>query len=190
MIAKTSVFIATSLDGFIARLDGSIDWLNQANATVPNGEDCGYESFMATVDVIIMGRNTFGQVLSFGEWPYGDTKVVVLSRKGVVIPDALAKPSKRIANTVSSSKETPELLVERLSSEGAQHLYIDGGQTIQSFLSAGLINEFTITVIPILLGEGKPLFGALNSDVLLKHISTNAYAFDFVQSKYSIVKDT
>lgn len=183
VIAKTSVFIATSLDGFIARLDGSIDWLNQANATVPNDEDCGYESFMATVDVIIMGRNTFEQVLSFGEWPYGDTKVVVLSRKGVVIPDA-------IANTVSCSKETPELLVERLSSEGAQHLYIDGGQTIQSFLSAGLINEFTITVIPILLGEGKPLFGALNSDVLLKHISTNAYAFDFVQSKYSIVKDT
>jgi dihydrofolate reductase len=109
-------------------------------------------------------------------------KVVVLSRKGILVPDVLRK-------TVSDSMEAPELLVERLSSEGAKHLYIDGGQTIQSFLSAGLIDELTITIIPILLGKGRSLFGALQSDVILNHISTNAYAFGFVQSKYYISKN-
>nr|WP_277925548.1 dihydrofolate reductase family protein [Anabaena catenula] len=178
---KTSVFIATSLDGFIARLDGSIDWLNQANTVVPHDEDCGYATFMATVDVIVMGRNTFEQVLTFGEWPYGDKKVVVLSRKGIVIPEALRK-------TVSTSSAAPESLIEMLSLEGVQNLYIDGGQTIHSFLSAGLLNELTITTIPILLGSGKPLFGVIKSDILLKHVITNAYAFGFVQSKYDVLK--
>lgn len=182
MTAKASVFIATSLDGFIARPDGNIDWLNQANTVVPDGEDCGYASFMTTVDVIVMGRNTFEQVLTFGEWPYGDRKAVVLSQQGVVVPVSLRE-------TVSVSAEAPELLVEMLSSEGAQHLYVDGGQTIQSFLNAGLISELTITVIPILLGAGKPLFGALKSDIVLKHLSTNAYEFGFVQSKYFVVKE-
>jgi dihydrofolate reductase len=165
MTAKASVFIATSLDGFIARPDGSIDWLNQANATLPEGEDCGYTSFMETIDGIIMGRNTFEQVLTFGEWAYGDKQVVVLSRKGA-----------------------PEVLVERLSAAGAQHLYVDGGQTIRSFLNAGLLNELTITVIPILLGTGKSLFGTLKADIVLRHMSTHTYDFGFVQSKYSVVR--
>ncbi len=182
MTAKTSAFIATSLDGFISRPDGSIDWLNQANTLVPSGEDCGYESFMATVDAIVMGRNTFEQVLTFDEWPYGEMKVVVLSRKGVVVPDALRK-------NVSASMEAPELLVERLSSEGAQHLYVDGGKTIQSFLNVGAIDEITITVIPILLGTGRSLFGPLKLDVILRHVSTNTYTFGFVQSKYCVIKD-
>jgi dihydrofolate reductase len=181
MTAKASVFIATSLDGFIARPDGSIDWLNQANATLPEGEDCGYTSFMETIDGIIMGRNTFEQVLTFGEWAYGDKQVVVLSRKGVAIPEALKK-------TVSASTEAPEVLVERLSAAGAQHLYVDGGQTIRSFLNAGLLNELTITVIPILLGTGKSLFGTLKADIVLRHMSTHTYDFGFVQSKYSVVR--
>jgi dihydrofolate reductase len=180
-MAKASVFIATSLDGFIARLDGRIDWLNQANTVVPDGEDCGYTAFIATVDAIVMGRNTFEQVLTFGEWPYGDRRVVVLSRQGIVVPDALRQ-------TVSVSEVAPALLVQRLSAEGVQHLYVDGGQTIQSFLRAGLLGELTITVIPILLGTGKPLFGALAADVSLQHISTNIYPFGFVQSKYRIVQ--
>lgn len=179
MTAKTSVFIATSLDGFIARSDGSIDWLNQANATVPSGEDCGYESFMATIDTIVMGRNTFEQVLTFDQWPYGDRQVVVLSKTGVVIPQALREH-------VSVSSELPELLVDRLTAAGAQHLYIDGGQTIQSFLRSGLIQELTITVIPVLLGSGKPLFGSLESDISLQHLETHAYPFGFIQSKYRI----
>jgi dihydrofolate reductase len=182
MMAKASVFIATSRDGFIARSDGSIDWLNQANATVPSGEDCGYATFIATVDTIVMGRNTFEQVLTFDQWPYDDRQVVVLSKTGLVIPNALREK-------VSVSSELPPVLVDRLTAAGAQHLYIDGGQTIQSFLRSGLIQDLTITVIPILLGEGKPLFGPLESDVLLQHISTHAYPFGFVQSKYRVVTE-
>jgi dihydrofolate reductase len=180
---NTSVFIATSLDGFIARPDGSIDWLIQANAAVPKGEDCGYKAFMDTVDILVMGRNTFEQVLSFDEWPYSDKRVIVLTRKGVEIPAALRQ-------TVSATSEPPAMLAKRLESEGAQHLYIDGGQTIQSFLSAGLINELTITIIPILLGAGRPLFGPIKSDIALIHLSTQAYPFGFVQSKYRVVKET
>lgn len=179
MSVRASVFVATSLDGYIARLDGSIDWLVQANAAVPNGEDCGYKAFMETVDALVMGRNTFEQVLTFGEWPYGDKKVVVLTRKGVAVPEALRQ-------TVSTSSEAPVSLAERLSSAGLQHLYIDGGQTIQSFLRGGLIDELTITAIPILLGEGKPLFGSVRQDVHLAHVSTHAYPFGFVQSKYRV----
>jgi dihydrofolate reductase len=183
MTIKSSVFIAISLDGFIARTDGSIDWLNEANSIVPKGEDCGFVGFMESVDVLVMGRNTFEQVLSFGEWSYGDKKLVVLSQKGVAIPD-------KIKNTVSMSSEDPKTLVERLASEGAKHLYIDGGKTIQSFLAAGLINEITITTIPVLLGTGLPLFGPLKKDINLKHVSTNAYPFGFVQSMYCIEQNT
>ncbi len=178
-VTKSSVFIATSLDGFIARPDGNIDWLNQANTVVPDGEDCGYGDFFKAVDVLVMGRNTFEKVLAFNPWPYGDKRVIVLSRRGVVVPEELRK-------TVSTSAEAVELLVKRLFFEGARCLYIDGGQTIQSFLKAGLISEITITVIPILLGTGKPLFGPLETDIKLKHVSTIAYPFGFVQSKYAV----
>lgn len=181
MTIKASVFIATSLDGFIARPNGDIDWLNDANAVVPAGEDCGYRAFMDSVDVLVMGRKTFEQVLTFGEWSYGAKKVVVLSRKGVTLPQELSK-------TVSTSAATPKQLVERLSLEGAQNIYVDGGKTIQSFLDNGLIDDITITVIPVLLGEGLPLFSSLKSDVHLKHVSTTSYPFGFVQSKYSVEK--
>lgn len=178
---KVSVFIATSLDGFIARKDGSLDWLNQVNAVVPSGEDCGFHTFLASVDVLVMGRITFEQVLTFGQWPYGDKKVVVMSSKGLKIPDHLSK-------TVSTSSESPKDLVNRLSAQGANHLYVDGGVTIQRFYQAGVLDEITVTLIPIILGEGKSLFGYLMKDILLKHISTHAYDFGFVQLKYSCVK--
>jgi dihydrofolate reductase len=143
------------------------------------GEDCGFLAFMDSVDVLVMGRNTYEQVLSFGEWPYGDTKVVVLSRKSTVIPDQLQ-------GTVSTTADSPKELIERLSAEGAKHVYVDGGKTIQSFLTEGLINEITTTVIPVILGSGITLFGPVPSDVKLKHISTQAYSFGFVQNKYCI----
>ena len=173
---RNLIYIAQSLDGYIADKNGGIDWLNEANAVVPKGEDCGYFEFMSSVDVLVMGRNSFEKVLSFGEWPYGETKVVVLSRKVVAIPD-------KINNTVSTSSEDPKTLVEKLASEDIKHLYVDGGKTIQSFLAAGLI---TITTIPVLLGTGLPLFGPLKKDINLKHVSTNAYPFGFVQNRYCI----
>lgn len=177
MSATTSVFIATSLDGFIARPDGCIDWLLQANTLMPAGEDCGIQAFMDSVDVLVMGRKSFEQALDFDPWPYAGKPVVVLSHHGVEVPPALR-------DSVSVSAEAPADLLARLSAAGARKLYIDGGQTIQGFLRAGLIDELIITVIPVLLGAGRPLFGPLDADVALTHVETRAYPFGFVQSRY------
>lgn len=179
MIIAASVFVATSLDGFIARSDGSIDWLVETNAVATSGEDYGYRDFMDTVDAIVLGRLTFEQVLTFGEWPYGEQRVVVLSGKGVGVSEAIRR-------TVSVTAEPPPKLAERLATEGVRHVYVDGGQAIQGFLAAGPISAITVTVVPVLLGSGRPLFGSLAADVALKHVSTRAYLNGFVQSKYRV----
>ncbi len=106
MSIQASVFIATSLDGYIAREDGKLDWLYTANATVPEGEDCGYSDFMKTVDVLVMGRKTYEKVLSFGLWPYGGTSVIVLSSNKIEIPNELVQ-------SVSCSSESPKELCKR-----------------------------------------------------------------------------
>lgn len=182
MSLKSSVFIATSLDGFIARTGGELDWLDAANATVPKGEDCGYHALMESIDALVMGRKTYEKVLSFGQWPYGSTPVIALSKNKIKIPDQLAQ-------TVSHSSESPKELCERLSNEGAKRLYIDGGITIQRFLTERLIDDLTITIIPIILGSGTPLFGDLEKDISLTHIATKTYNFGFVQLTYGVVKD-
>jgi dihydrofolate reductase len=181
MTVRASVFIATSLDGFIARPDGNIDWLNDANSVVPSGEDCGYNEFMKSVDVLVMGRNTFELVLTFDAWPYEGKRVVVLSSKPLIVPS-------RLSDMVSASSESPDVLVSRLSSEGVQGLYVDGGITIQRFLAAGLIDDITITLIPVILGQGRPLFGPLEKDIPLVHEATKAFEFGFVQVKYRIAR--
>ena len=178
----SSVFIATSLDGFIARSNGDLDWLDAANASVPEGEDCGYNDFMKDIDILVMGRKTYEKVLSFGVWPYGDKPVIILSRNKIEFPPYLPK-------TVSCSSELPEDLCKRLSSEGAKQLYIDGGLTIQRFLADGLIDNITITTIPIILGEGIPLFNGPKNDILLKHIKTKVFHFGFVQTTYKVIKN-
>jgi dihydrofolate reductase len=133
---------------------------------------------MHGVDALVMGRRTFEQVLGFEAWPY-DKPVTVLSRGAPRIPAALA-------SKVTTCAESPRTLVERLSRQGAKHLYVDGGLTIQSFLAAGLVDEVTITVIPVLLGAGRALFGPLAEDVTLDHLSTKAFDFGFVQNRYRI----
>ena len=175
----SSVFIATSLDGFIARENGELDWLYTANAPVPEGEDCGYIEFMATVDVLVMGRKTYEKVLSFGMWPYGKKTVIVLSSKKIEFPNDFGQ-------NVSCSSESPRELCERMASKGAKRLYVDGGITIQRFLAEGLINDITITVIPILLGCGIPLFANAGKDISLKHVTTKTYDFGFVQLTYEV----
>jgi len=179
MPIKACVFIAVSLDGFIARPDGSIDWLDQANTLVPEGEDFGFRDFMDRTDALIMGRNTFEKALTFREWPYADKLVVVMSRKGVKIPEALSE-------SVITSSESPGVLLSWLAVKGAIQVYVDGGQTIQRFLQEGLIDELNITTIPILLGSGRPLFGSLKADINLRHIFTKTYPFGFVQSRYAV----
>lgn len=169
-----SVFIATSLDGFIARSDGSLDWLPGDDV-----EDHGYTEFMATVDALVMGRKTFETVLTFGEWPFGTKPVVVLSSN----PTALVAPPGAVCTMMSG---TPAEVVAQLAARGMQHLYIDGGVTIQRFLDAGLIQRVIITRVPVLLGSGIPLFGPVAHDIRLTHVATRAYPSGLVQSEYLV----
>ncbi|KTC64958.1 dihydrofolate reductase (plasmid) [Legionella adelaidensis] len=176
---KLSIFIAISLDGYIARHDGSIDWLIEANHLAPPGEDCGYKAFISTVDLMIMGRHSFEKVLSFNEWPYGNLPIIVLTSGSIDVPEHLEP-------FVSISNKKPHDLYQELEEKNFQHIYIDGGITIQQFLHAGLINEVTLTLIPILIGTGKRLFGDLDQDIELNHIATTSYLGGFVQIKYQI----
>lgn len=149
---KCSVYIATSADGFIAKPDGDIEWLIR-----PEYSDAGkiglvYDEFISTVDAIVMGRHTFEKALTFGEWHYEGTEVIVLTTQNLKVPADLT-------GRVRFESGSPQEIVTMLAKEGKRHLYIDGGITIQRFLEAKLIDELTITVIPILLGGGIPLFG-------------------------------
>lgn len=171
---KTSVFIATSLDGFIAREDGNLDWLNTVEN--PSGDDFGYSDFIAGIDAIVMGRVTFEKVLTFPTWPY-DRKVFVLSTTLMAVPENLSDRS-------SVLSMSPSAILHYLEGLGYSHIYLDGGKTIQNFLEEDLVDELTITRIPILLGRGIPLFGELSHDILFDHIQTMTYAHGLVQNRY------
>jgi len=178
---KISVYIGTSLDGFIARPDGDIDWLMAAD-TSGGSDDYGYKEFSDSVDCMIMGRNTFEKVLNFPEWPYEGKRLVVLSRTLKTIPAELED------NVALYSGPITEL-VKQLENEGCQRLYIDGGKTIQSFLNEGLITDLNITRVPVVLGEGLSLFGKTKQDIQLKHIATTTFENGFVQSIYDVVNE-
>ena len=177
---KCSGFIATSVDGFIARPDGDIDWLHRPEYAAKDGGDFGYGTFINAVDALVMGRNTFEKVMTFDPWPYEGTPVVVLTRRPMPIPDALA-------GKVCVESGPPEEVLARLAARGHEHLYIDGGATIQRFLQAGLIDEITINQVPILLGGGIPLFGSLGTETPLELIESVRYANGFVISQYRMV---
>jgi dihydrofolate reductase len=178
MSIKASVYIATSLDGFIARKDGNLDWLLGDSTSA---EDYGYAEYMSTVDVLVMGRITYEKVLTFGEWPYTGKRVVVLSRSLSIkdIPKALT------ANVELHPGPATEL-VAALEASGAKHIYVDGGKVIQAFLVVGLIQMLTITRIPVLIGSGIPLFGETDRDIKLHHLTTTAFANGYVQSTYQV----
>ncbi len=167
-----SVFIATSVDGFIARPNGDLDWLPAGG-----GEDHGYNEFIASVDAIVLGRKSFEKVLTFDPWPYGDKRVVVLSSRPVDVSAARGGVVEQMAGP-------PTEIVSRLAASGAHHLYIDGGITIQGFLRAGLIHRLVITRVPVLIGDGIPLFGTLPSDMRLRHVVTRHYPSGLVCSEY------
>jgi dihydrofolate reductase len=169
-----SVFVGTSLDGFIARLNGAFDFLPAGG-----GEPHGYDEFIASVDAIVMGRKTFETVLALGPWPYGNKRVVVLSSR----PIDLSAVS---GGVVEQMAGTPAQIVSKLAATGAHNLYIDGGITIQEFLRAGLIQRIVITRVPVLIGEGIPLFGTLSGDVRLRHVATRQYPSGLVSSEYLV----
>ena len=168
---RASVFVGASVDGFIARKDGALDWLPQ------EPEPHGYEEFIATVDTIVMGRGTFETVMGFGAWPWAPRmRVVVLSSRALELPK----------QNVEQMNGEPSEIVANLDAKGAKHLYIDGGVTIQRFLRAGLIQRLIVTRVPVLIGEGIPLFGSLPHDVRLKHVATRTYPSGLVQSEYEV----
>jgi dihydrofolate reductase len=172
------VFIATSLDGYIARQNGEIDWLPQH--PIP-GEDLGYEGFIAGIDMIVMGRGTYEKVVTFDQWPYA-VPVLVLSKQlaGTPVPEPL------ISKVQFSSLEPTEVMKD-LEKENFCRVYVDGGQVVQSFLREGLITDMTLTVIPILIGAGRRLFGALRQDSHLQLVSSRSFPISgIVQSTYRL----
>ncbi|WP_421557724.1 dihydrofolate reductase family protein [Pseudomonas canadensis] len=183
MDVKCSVFIAASVDGFIARPDGDIEWLHQPAYETAELKGVTYENFIATVDALVMGRKTLEKVLSFPEWPYEGTPVIVLSYQQLQIPAHLEGKVEVMAGDVTS-------LVATLAERGMKHLYIDGGQTIQAFLEAGLVNELIITRIPVLLGQGIPLFSQIGRELELRHIGTHESDNGFVQSRYQVMQSS
>lgn len=178
MDIKFSVFIAISLDGFIARSNDQLDWLDAAGEK-NSKEDYGYHQFLSSIDCIVMGRRTFEKVASFPEWPYTNKRVIILTK-------TLKKVPKDFDDKVSLFNGNIELLAIELQSYGFKNIYVDGGITIQSFIRAELLNEITLTQIPIILGKGLPLFAEVSKDVKLKLISSQSYATGFVQSKYRV----
>jgi dihydrofolate reductase len=173
-----SVFIGTSVDGFIARLNGDLDFL-----PVDGGEPHGYTEFMATVDALVIGRKTFETVLGYSDWPYGDKRVVVLSSRALDFSGM-----RRAKGLVEQMAGDPVGIVAKLAASGVQHVYVDGGVTIQGFLRAGLVQRLVITRVPVLIGEGIPLFGSLPRDVRLHHVGTQHYPSGLVKSEYEVIR--
>ncbi len=169
---KMSVFVGASIDGFIARCNHELDFLPAGG-----GEPHGYDEFIATVDVILIGRNTYEKVLTFESWPYPGKRVVVLSSQPI--------PT-RAGIGVEHMAGEPAEIASKLAASGAQHVYVDGGVTIQRFLQAGLIQRLVITRVPVLIGSGIPLFGPLHRDIRLRHVSTRTYPSGMVSSEYEV----
>ena len=185
---KASVFIALTLDGYIAAPDGSVDFLNdyQNSASEEDG-DAGFSDFLANVDLLVMGRKTWDSVNKFGDnmWPYGDRHVWIWSRQQpseVHIPESRRKQAKVIS-------ASPADILKLAEGEGYRHAYIDGGTTIQEFLRYGCIGELILTRVPLLLGSGIPLFASNDDKLHLEHLTTKSYSNGLVQSHYRVLKE-
>lgn len=180
MALRCSVFCAVSVDGYLARTDGAIDWLKPAESNLPPAET-GFDAFMASVDYVVMGRNTFDVVLQMpGAWFYSKP-VYVLTTRPLNLPE-------RLKDKVEAGCHPPAALVDLMEKRGAKRLYIDGGKTIQSFLRAGFIHDLVITQIPVLLGSGISLFGPLERDVMLTIDSSRVLGGGAVQTTYRVVR--
>lgn len=175
---RVSVFVGASLDGFIAREDGDIKWLEQASDA---GVDYGFNEFFARIDALVMGRNTFDIMRRFPTWYYGDKPVIVLTHRPLV-------GTKKLPKTVEAMTGEPAEIVVRLAKRGLKRLYVDGGKTIQEFLRADLVDELVVSRLPILIGSGIPLFGPLSRDIHLKHLATRTFPGGMIQSSYEIVR--
>ena len=168
-----AVFIGTSLDGFIARENGDLEWLTGTDLDM---DSTGYNEFFGSVDALVIGRKTFETIAGFEEWPYSGKRVLVLSRS-----------LEEVDAPRTSVHRNLEEVVATLDAEGVGRVYVDGGKTIQAFLREGLIREITISRAPVLIGSGIPLFGPLEADVQLRHTATRELGAGFVQSTYEVI---
>jgi dihydrofolate reductase len=173
--SQNKVFIARSLDGYIADKNGGLDWLN--SVPNPNHLDLGYEKFIQGVDAIVMGRATFETVCSFDmDWPY-TIPVFVLSSSLKSIPEGLENKAAFVSGSLSE-------ILDQIHKKGYTQLYIDGGITVQNFLKEDLIDELIITTIPILLGGGISLFGELPKKMEFEHVESVLLLDALVQDSY------
>lgn len=170
---RATVFVGTSLDGFMAREDGSFDFLPP-----DGGEPHGYEEFMASVDALVIGRKTYETVLALESWPYGMKPVFVLSTRPIAAPHPRA--------VVEGLSGEPADIAARLAARGLRHVYVDGGDTIQRWLRAGLIARIVVTRVPVLIGSGISLFGPIPRDIRLRHVATRSFPSGLVQSEYVV----
>ena len=172
-------YIASSLDGFIAREDGSLDWLEQDCWSDPDGSDYGWKDHLSSVDALIMGKNTFLKISEIGQWIYGDLPVFVASKslKQKEVPENLKDKITIFLGSIHS-------LVREMKILKKKRIYIDGGNLLQSFIRENLLNELILTRIPILIGKGISFFGALGSDIKVDHVKTKTYKSGLCQSFY------
>ncbi len=171
---RNSVYIAASLDGFIADKDRGLQWLE--DIPNPGSSDYGFSEFMDNIDAVVMGRNTFEKVLTFGIWPY-TKKVFVLSSRLKELPEHLGNRASIVTGNIPD-------IVKTLNEEGFKNLYIDGGKTIQSFLEYDLIDEMIITRVSVVLGGGIPLFGEFNSGKQFKAVETEILNSSLVKTRF------
>ena len=163
-----------SLDGFIAGPNDELDWLDELDHI--EGVDYGYGEFIASIDAIVMGRRTFETVMGLvDEWPF--TKpVVVMSRTLAELPEH--------AIDCEIFAGTPAEVIAAGRDRGWSKLYIDGGRLSSSFVNDGLLDELIVSVLPVLLGTGVPIFGELANPVWLQHVSTEVFENGMVQHSY------
>lgn len=174
-MTKLSVYIATSLDGYIASTDDDLAWLENA---VGEGEDYGYDAFMSDIDALAMGRGTYDYIAHIDPLPFGERQLYVFTHR---------PPEPR--DGVTFWAKTPEEALTHWEAEGVQHVYVDGGRLISDFLDVGLIDELTIATAPVLLGAGRPLFHPVSENpTALELVSMDKWPSGFVSRTYRRVR--
>jgi len=183
---KCTVYIATSADGYIATEDGGVEWLESAGKQdVDMGEhgDMGFSDFMSSIDCMIMGRKSMEKISSFNltpeQWPYGNMRIITLSH-------TVTQPPANLKGKVEMYAGDIPTLIAQLEKDGFKHAYVDGGTLITSFINLGLINEMILTQAPLLLGEGRPLFGKIDKQITLENAKATAFPNDFIQTQYTV----
>jgi dihydrofolate reductase len=171
--------LRSEVDGFLARPDDALDFLHTGEQ-----EPHGFKEFLASVDLVVIGRRTFEVVRKLGHLAlYGRKHMVVLSGRPLDLASACGLGIEQLS-------AEPGEIATRLEARGFQHAYIDGGLTIQRFLRAGLIDRLVITRVPVLIGEGIPLFGPVPGDIPLHHVATQCCSGGLVQTEYQVASYT